>query len=192
MIDQEKNLIECVRRRLSDEGKRIAAAPIPFNHAWWPHDYPDVKERLLSDYGVPSGPTLLNGEFDAEVKAIHECLDKLGHVPNFAEWQKSDDARRLFSPMNQRSVALSVWEDIAFPLRRIGDVVFRVSAPRDVMTGRPIIDALPVDDFIRSVSSQSVRDKQEIARLHTHLRWWRTVAVSAGAAALLIAIACLA
>jgi len=183
-----ENVISGVRHQLSDEGVRIAETPTPFNLAWWPNS-PSVTEQLLSDYGVPSGPKQLTEEFDAEVKAIHERLDELGHVPEVAKWQKTKDqnARRMYASLNQRAEALSVWEHIAFPLRRRGDVVFRISAPRDVLGGRPLVDALHVDDFIRGVSLQTVRDKLELARLHRHLSLWR-LAAGAGAAAVLFLV----
>ncbi len=179
------NVIDGVRRQLSDEGGRIAEAPTPFNLAWWPNSL-GVNEQILSDYGVPSEPEHLTEEFDAEVKAIHECLDKLGHAPGVAKWQKTKDqnARRTYASLNQQAEALSVWEHIAFPLRRGGDVVFRISAPREVLGARPLVDALPVDDFIRGVSSQTVRDKLELARLHKLLRLWR-LAVGVGIVAVL-------
>jgi len=133
---------------------------------------------LKSDYGISSGPTQLNEEFDAEVKAIHECLDKLGHIPRFANWQNTKDqnARLMYKALNQRADALYIWEHIAFPLRRRGDILFRISAPREVLGGRPIVDALLVDDFIRRVSSHTVRDKQELIRLRKQLNMWKLVA----------------
>lgn len=182
------NVIDCVRHQISDDGVRIAEAPTLFALAWWPNS-PDIAEQLLSDYGVPSGPKQLTEEFDAEVKAIHECLDKQGHAPGVAKWQKTknQNARRMYASLNQRAEALTVWGHTAFPFRRRGDVVFRISAPREVHGGSPVIDALPVDDFIRGVSLQTVRDQLELVRLHKHLNLWRLVA-GAGIVAVLFLV----
>jgi hypothetical protein len=100
-------VIEGVRFRLSDQGVRIAEAPAPFKLAWWP-SRPSIEQQLLSDHGVASGTKQLIEDFDTEVKAIHECLDKLGHVPSFAEWQNTKDrnARRVHKGLNQRATAL--------------------------------------------------------------------------------------
>ena len=76
-----ENIIDCVRRQVSDEGARVAEIPIPFSLTWWPNS-PDVSQQLMSDYGISSGPEQLDKEFDAEVSANHECLDKLEHVPS--------------------------------------------------------------------------------------------------------------
>lgn len=178
------NVIADVRRQLSDNGIRIADTPISFSDAWWQNSpsmaqYPE--QQLKSDHGIPSGPKQLNEEFDAEVKAIHECLDRFERLPRFAKWQETKDpnARLMYKSLNQRADALQIWEHIAFPLRRRGDIVFRIFAPRQVLGGAPMIGALHVDDFIRGVSSHTVRDKHEIARLRKQLNVWKIIAAGA-------------
>lgn len=170
-----EQVIACVRRRLLDGGVRIAEAPTLFQHVWWPNS-PSFEARLASDYGIYSGPEQLNEEFDMEVMAIQECLEETGYVPDFENWQLSEGpAGRVYSSLNTRAMALSVWERIAFPLRRRGDVVYRICAPRDVL-GRPLIDALIVDDFVRGISLQSANDKIDLARLKSSLVLWKRVA----------------
>jgi hypothetical protein len=132
----------------------------------------------MSDYSVLSGPKKLTEDFDAEVKAIHEALDEFGHAPGFANWQKTSipAANLMYASLNQRAKALSVWEHIAFPIRRVGDFVFHLSAPREVLGGRPLVDALQVDEFIRGISVQAAQDKVDLAQLQRQLKFWRLAA----------------
>lgn len=171
-----QEVIACVRQRLSDEGIRIAETPTLFQHVWWPSS-PTFEIQLSSDYGMNSGPEYLNEEFDTEVKAIQECLEESGYVPDFEKWQLSEGpAGRVYSSLNTRAMALSVWERIAYPLRRRGDVVYRICAPREILGGRPLIDAVIVDDFVRGISLQSAHDKIEFSQLKSSLILWRRVA----------------
>src|SRR6266566_328645 len=139
-----RDVIADVSCQLSDNGVRISEVPAEFNHAWWPNS-PSVLEKfpdqLKSDYGISSGPTQLNEEFDAEVKAIHECLDKLGHVPRFANWQNTKDqnARLMYKALNQRADALYIWDHIAFPLRRRGDILFEFRHPAKSLVEGPLL-----------------------------------------------------
>jgi hypothetical protein len=126
------------------------------------------------------------------VKAIHECLNAHGYNPALAEWQRfesgdeaAEAATQMYKSLNQRSTAISLWEQIAFPLRRLGDIVFRIRAPRDVF-GTPIIEAVLVDDFIRGVSLHTVSDKQKISRLQKRLTAWKLIAAGASAGAVLL------
>jgi hypothetical protein len=54
--------------------------------------------------------------------------------------------------------------------------VFHLSAPREVLGGRPLVDALQVDDFIRGISAQAAQDKLDLARLQRRLKFWRLTA----------------
>lgn len=128
-------------------------------------------DQTLSDFGVYSGPEELKAEFDAEVKAIRECLHTLGYTPGLAKWQQSKDPniRLMYEGLNLRGDALSMWEQIAFPLRRRGGVLFRIAAPRDVIGGTPIVDAVAIDDFIRGVSARTAKDREELAHLRERL-----------------------
>jgi hypothetical protein len=189
------DVIADVRRQLSDKGIRIAQVPTPFKLAWWPSNSTATEqyvEQLHSDYGQPLGPKKLNEEFAAEVNAIHECLNTHQHDPGLAKWQRlerddeeAEAATQMYKSLNQRATAISLWEQIAFPLRRQGDILFRIRAPRDI-SGSPIIDPMLVDDFIRGVSAHTVGDKQEIARLRKRLNLWKLIAAGATAVAALV------
>lgn len=192
-------VIAGVRSQLSDEGIRIAKVPTPFKLAWWPSNSTATEqyiEQLHSDYGQSSGPKKLSEEFAAEVKAIQECLNTHRHDPGLAKWQRlerddevAEAATQMYKSLNQRATAISLWEQIAFPLRKQGDILFRIRAPRDI-SGSPIIDPMLVDDFIRGVSSHTVGNKQEIARLQKRLNLWKLIAGGAtGVAALVLSIA---
>jgi hypothetical protein len=92
----------------------------------------------------------------------------------------------MYGSMNQRAVALDVWEQIAFPLRRRGDIIYRICAPREVLGGTPIVDAVATDEFIRGVSSATARYAQELARLRRRLRMWRLSGAVTGAVLVLL------
>jgi hypothetical protein len=171
------SVITKIRNQLRDDGIRIANTPVPFRYVWWPLESNTIENLLKSDYGITMGPVGLNDSFADEVKAIHDALDTLGHEPEFVQWQKVNDAnaRALYKSMNQRSTALSVWEAIAFPLRRQGDLIFRICAPRQVGGGMPIIDALPTDTFIRGVSIYTARSAQQLAKLEKQVRIWQVL-----------------
>jgi hypothetical protein len=188
-----RDIIDDVRRQLSDDGARIAGAPLPFRHAWWPDAGLDnlgkLYSELLSNYGVPSGPKEITAEFYTEVEAIQDSLLRLENVADVAapgETELATATRQVLAGANRRAKALSVWEKIAFPIRQRGSVVFRIVAPQDIF-GTPIVDAMPVDEFIRRVSLQTIRDKQQLARLQTHLRrWWNAAGIVAFIAAMFI------
>lgn len=133
-----KDVIEDVRCQLLDDGRRIADAPAAFYLAWWPRSAAEVRflQQLPSDHRLTVGPKELDEEFAAEVNAIYKCLNSRGYNPKFAEWQRrgelAEAEAKLEKSMNQRATALSLWEQITFPLRRRGDVVFRIQAPRDI------------------------------------------------------------
>jgi hypothetical protein len=187
-----QDIIDDVRRQLSDSGTRIAAAPLYFRSAWWPDPGRDIlkfRAELMSDYGVPTGPKEITDDFYAEVKAIEECLDRLEHGPNDAEPEKTTEwmARRIMESANQRATALSVWEKIAFPLRLRGNSVFHVVAPSNIL-GTPIVEAMPADEFIRLVSMQTIYDKVEIARLQQRLNWWKLAGAVAACVLLLFGL----
>ena len=52
---------------------------------------------------------------------------------------------------DRRARALKLWEQVAFPYRRRGAVVYRIFAPRDIF-GSPIVDAMSLDEFIWHIS----------------------------------------
>jgi hypothetical protein len=193
------DLIADVRRRLSDNGNRIAGTPQQFNLTWWPSE-PEPGDVLLSDRGVASdkfssgrdvalGLKKIEDEFGAEVNAIHDSLVERGHVPRFAKWQRVRDvnAQSLYKSMNIRASALSLWEQIAFPIRRHGDYLYRVWAPREVLGGTPIIHPMHIDRFARAVASRMTQDSQELARLRSRLKLWKAIA-GAGVVAILVLI----
>ncbi len=142
--------------------------------SWWPSE-PDFQTQLLSDFGISSSSLEIESEFQEEILAIKKALDELGHVSESADyWQKgkSDAGHRLMLGLSQLAEALNVWDEIGVPIRRRGDIVFRIRAQRDVL-GSPIISALPVDFYVRCVSQKTAEDAIEIAQLRKHLAWWR-------------------
>lgn len=194
----DADIIAEVRRRLSDDGTRIADTPQPFNHAWWPTE-PEIDDLMLSDRGiapgkpssnrdVAAGLEMIQSEFSAEVKAIHDSLVDGGYVPRFAKWQRVKDVngQALYKSMSIRATALSLWEQIAFPIRRHGDYVFRIWAPREVFGGSPIIHAVPVGRFARGAALRTAKDTQELVHLRQRLKLWRGIAGAAGVVILVL------
>jgi hypothetical protein len=82
--------------------------------------------------------------------------------------------------LNTQADALGIWDKIAIPIRRRGDLVFRILAPRDVM-GSPIVEALPVDHYIRGVSVKTAEDAASINHLTEMLNRWRNTSIVLGA-----------
>lgn len=168
-----EQIVTDVRSKLEDDGARIADTPWPFRETWWPGTTV-IGQELLSDYGVPTSFPEIERDFYDEVGAIRDSLKHVGHKPTLAEWQKGsiDAGRRLMTSLNLRTDALRVWDKIAFPVRRRGDLVFRILAPRDV-TGSPIVQALHVDDYIRGVSIKTAENAACISGLTKKVNRWR-------------------
>lgn len=172
------------RERLDCGADRIADTPTDLRWSWWPStSKPDFQDELLSgygvsDYGVDTRFSTLAKEFSEEVGAIRETLDELGNKPDLAEWQKTtfEPARKMMVSLNQAASAHSVWDQIGVPIRRRGDMVFRIWSPRDVM-GSPIIKALPVDVFINGIADHTASNRIEIERLRKNMEKWQAVAI---------------
>lgn len=171
-----ESVIIRVREKLHCGPKRISDAPTAFRWSLWP-SRPDLQDELLSDYGVDTGFSALENEFREEIQAIRETLDELGHGPEIADGQKSamGAEHKMMKSLNQVAEALSIWDQIGVPIRRRGDAVFRIWAPRDVM-GSPIIKALPIDTFLNCVAEQTASDRIEIERVKTSMEKWRVAA----------------
>jgi hypothetical protein len=172
-----ETMIRSVREKLGCGSERISDAPTALRWSWWP-DRPDLQDELSSDYGMNTDFHTLEKEFREELQAIREALDQLGHEPELADWQKSssDARRRVMQSLNQSAEALNVWDEIGVPIRRRGNTVFRIWAPRDVM-GSPIIKALPADAFAIGAAEQTATDRIEIDRLKKLFENWRIAAI---------------
>ena len=181
-----EQIVTDVRSKLKDDGARIADAPRPFRETWWP-GATGFGQELLSDYGVPTSFPEIERDFYDEVSAIRDSLKHAGHKPTLAEWQKVsiDAGRRLMTSLNLRVDALSVWDKIAIPVRRRGDLVFRILAPRDV-TGSPIVQTLHVDHYIRGVSIETAENAACISGLTKKVSRWRLTSFVLGAFVALI------
>ena len=181
-----EQIVTDVRSKLKDDGARIADAPRPFRKTWWP-GATGFGQELLSDYGVPTSFPEIERDFYDEVSAIRDSLKHAGHKPTLAEWQKVsiDAGRRLMTSLNLRVDALSVWDKIAIPVRRRGDLVFRILAPRDV-TGSPIVQTLHIDHYIRGVSIETAENAACISGLTKKVSRWRLTSFVLGAFVALI------
>jgi hypothetical protein len=130
---------------------------------------------------VPTSVPEFEEAFYEEVGAIHGLLDNANQTRGLAESQEelAGAQRRIRNSLNTRADALGVWDKIAIPVRRRGDSVFRIFAPRDVM-GSPIIQALHIDQYIRGVSIKTAEDAACIARLTRRLERWRLTSLALG------------
>lgn len=176
MITYE-DIIYRVRKKLGCGAERISDAPAPFRWSWWPYK-PNIVAELLSDYGMETGFPDLEKEFYEEIKAIEETLNELGWKPRVVK--KQQNVPEYLSKINQsikiRAEAMSIWEEIAVPTRRRGEIIFRIWPPRDLL-GSPIIHALPIDAVLISVTKQSAEDRIEIERLRKLLQKWQAIAI---------------
>jgi hypothetical protein len=176
------SLIKCLRQDLHSAD--IAAEAMPLNLAWWP-DRLQTVVGLMAEDGIIEGPEAIVAEFNREVRTIQNYLDKIERGPDKRRPQDYSNEELVNSTLyqfDQRQRALRIWEQIAFPIRRSGDVVFRIRV------GTSMIEAMPTDEFIRGACIQTTRNHQEMARLIHHLRFWRIVA-ALGIAVLFISIA---
>ena len=183
-----ERIISAARSRLEDGDARIADAPCPFRATWWPGT-PGFEQELLSDYGMPTAVPEFEKSFYDEIGAIRESLKDAGHTPALAGWQNGSTgaARSVMIGLNTQADALGIWDEIAIPVRRRGDLVFRILAPRDVM-GSPIVQALDIDHYIRGVSIKTAEDAACTSRLTKRLSHWRlTSFVLGGIVTLLLA-----
>jgi len=167
-----QDLIRVAREKLKDNGDRIAAIPHPFRNTWWP-DEPTMQDELLSDRGISRPPADIEKVFAEEVTAIRDALGELGLDSDVADDDAGDRIMRL---MNTQAKALSLWDQIGIPVRRLGNVVIRIRAPRDVM-GAPIVQALTIDAYIRGAGAKTADDAVKLADLRRQLERWRSATV---------------
>jgi hypothetical protein len=113
----------------------------------------------------------LEKEFQEEVEGITEALKELG-------WKLDapDAPSRLNQTLKLRATALSIWAEIAMPIRRRGEIIFRLWPPRDVF-GSPIIQSLPLDEYLIGATMISAEYSLQIKRLTESLRTWRLTAI---------------
>ena len=130
---------------------------------------------------MPTPAPEIEKAFYDEVGAIRDSLKDASHIPALAGWQKGSTgaARTMMMGLNTQADALGIWDRIAIPVRRRGDLVFRILAPRDVM-GSPIVQALHIDYYIRGVSTKTAEDAACISRLTEKLNRWRVASLVLG------------
>ncbi|MCY3610659.1 MAG: hypothetical protein OXH51_03915 [Gemmatimonadetes bacterium] len=171
-----ERIIAAVRSKLGDDGARISDSPRPFLGTWWPGTT-SFEQELLSDYGVGGPSPEIERAFYDEVKAIQDSLAESQDEP-------TNPQQRMMMSLNLRAKALGIWEEIAIPVRRQEEQVFRILAPRDIM-GSPIVQAIPVDQYLRGVSIRSAEDAARLDTLTREVSRWRWVSFVCGAIAIL-------
>ena len=171
-----ERIIAAVRSKLRDDGARISDSPRPFLGTWWPGTT-DFEQELLSDYGVDGSSPELEKAFYDEVNAIQDSLAESQEEPTSPQ-------QRMMMSLNLRAKALGIWEEIAIPVRRREEQVFRILVPRDVM-GSPVVQAIPVDQYLRGVSIRSAEDAAKLDILTREVSRWRRASFVCGAIAIL-------
>ncbi len=183
-----EDVLVAARSKVAGAESRFADEPSPFRATWWP-GVPTFEQELLSDYGVESSMPDLSKEFFEEVSAIRDSLKELGHKGELAPWQRSglEAGKRMMEGLNRHAEALGLWDELCFPMRRRGDLVFRIKSPGDAM-GTPIIQALSLDGYVRGVTVQTARAAIEIAALTRSRDKWRVAAAVLGLILLLVLV----
>ena len=183
-----EQIVTAVRPKLKDDEARIADSPGPFRETWWPGKT-HLGQGLLSDHGVPTSFPEIERAFYDEVRAICDSLKQAGQKPKLAEWHKGskDAGTGMMLSLNFQADALSIWDKIAIPVRRRGDIVFRILAPRNVM-GSPIVEALHIDHYIQGVSIKTAKDAACISGLRKKVSRWRLISLVLGVTVALIFI----
>lgn len=177
-----EDIINRVRAKLGCGAERISNAPAPFRWSWWPYE-PDIIAQLLSDHGLDTEFPDLEKEFYEEVRAIRETLDELGWEPISPRMRRNHPKRHstielpasffaFQKEIDLHATALILWQEIAVPIRRRGEFVFRIWPPRDLM-GSPIIQVLPLSTFLVNVVRQSAEDRREAYHLKDQLGKWK-------------------
>jgi hypothetical protein len=179
-----ETLIDVIRNKLDCGEDRISDHPAPYAWGWWPRG-PSFQDSLFSDYGIlneDKDTTIqaLEAEYWEEVTAIHDALDELELEPTVASWRSSDENEPAgIKSLRQRASAIGYWEEIAIPVRRRGEVVYRIIAPRDVM-GSPVVSPIPIDFYLLGTAERTGADAKEIAQLRKSVERWQAVAALLG------------
>ena len=172
-----ESVIASARTKLHCGPERISDTPGAYRWNWWATG-PDLHDELLSNYAIGTCFAAIEKEFREEIETIRETLDELTPEPELADSPDSVNGaeRRMMKSLDRAAQALRIWDEISVPIRRRGDIVFRIWSPRDVM-GSPIIKALPIDAFVHGVVEQTAKDQVDIERLRASMGNWRLVAI---------------
>lgn len=165
--------------KLPKGDQRLAPAPSDLRRCFWPTQI-TLENEIVSNYGTDSQHAELQTDFADEVEAIRLALREHWEEssPNDPTPDPEDSKERLLRGIDEKAAALSVWDQIGLPLRRKGDMLYHLTAPRDVM-GKAIIRQMAVDEFLNFVAYETAETRIEIERLTRHLAAWRLAAIVA-------------
>lgn len=157
-----------VQEKVPNGHQRVSLSPVSLALAEFPQPRMIPYDRqLMSDYGVATEFPEIEAQFYEEVAVFQEALEE--PEPEGSDVQAA--IARMNLGLDKRVYAFTNWERYAFPFRAAGDQVVHISAPRDLM-GSPIIDALPVSDFVCSVALRSAAASYRVEQLKAQRNFW--------------------
>jgi hypothetical protein len=149
-----------------DEGdSRIVDAHCYMADCFFP-DAPSFGDDLSSSYAMPSESPELDSQYQEELKAIWENIQK--HSPDIGLDPSEEVMTRFRASMTLQSTSMNIWDTFALPLRLHDGRVYRIWGSKDLM-GTPVVKSMPVDSFLRSVAIKTAEDKAHIDKLNSRL-----------------------
>lgn len=162
---QREFLLDELIASFPDGNNRFANSKVSLQFTWFPL-IEDFNDSLLSSYGVTEdiNDEILS-EFYTEIKIINDILSRLDIKPKLADWQKSNSeaVQNLYHGLNRNTMAFSIWDSYALPLRLYGERVYRIWTPHDVM-GSPIIKSIPLRHFVQLTALKTAEDNLLMAK----------------------------
>ncbi len=135
-------------------------------------------ERLTSDYGVASGDKGIEKEFFEEIELLENAISEAAVNIDLANWQKSKikSMNKLYKGMNQRALAIQLWNCYAIPWRYKNGLIHLIWSPTDIY-GTPIIHSLSVSDFLVMYAKAEENRMHELNILLKKRKIWYGVAL---------------
>ena len=145
-----KPLIKEAIKKLKNGENRLAVSDYPLKDACLNgFSAPDISERLLSDYSVPSGNKDIETDYFEEIILLEKMMADTNTSINLTDWQKGtkiESAVKMYKGLNRRAFAIQLWDWYAIPWRYKNNAIHIIWSPQDVM-GSPTIHSYPTDFF---------------------------------------------
>ena len=138
-----------------------------------------MSDRMSSDYGMPSGNTVIEKEYYEEITTIEKIMREMDVPIKLADWQsgsKLESVEKMMKGLNLRAYAIQMWDWYAIPWRMHGKSVYVIYPPDDVM-GTPIIYGYSADYFLRTLVEKMEKQYKYVEKLNKKLSFWKTFGV---------------
>jgi hypothetical protein len=150
-------IIQYVRKKLNCGADRITTDPYFSRNNWWPQPL-DIQDKISSDHGFSVKFKEIEYEFNEEFNAILEIVRQKD--------PKNDSSEDIIMrTAEQIATALNIWDQIGVPIRRRGDILYRIWAPEQIIGGTPIIKACHIENFIHEAERKINSNKHTINNL---------------------------